>query len=134
MSVSEALERAYAVHNRDCVRGMRERVGDGTVDLVLADPPYFKTVGEKWDYRWRTEREYVEWSEQWMGETVRTLRLGGSFYLFGYFWMLCRLLPILESLGMELRQQIVVDKGLRTVAGRATRSYKMFPTLNYSHY
>lgn len=60
MSVSETLERACAVHNEDCVRGMRERVGELTVDLVLADPPYFKTVGEKWDYRWRTEREYVE--------------------------------------------------------------------------
>lgn len=132
MNVSKALERACAVHNEDCVRGMRERVDELTVDLVLADPPYFKTVGEKWDYRWRTEKEYVEWSEQWLGETVRTLRLGGSFYLFGYFRMLCRLLPVLESLGMELRQQIVVDKGLRTVAGRATRSYKMFPTVTES--
>lgn len=37
-----------------------------------------------------------------------------------------------ESLGMELRQQIMVDKGLRTVAGRATRGYKMFPTVTES--
>ena len=129
MSVSEALERACAVHNEDCVRGMRERIGDGAVDLVLADPSYFKTVGEKWDYRWRTEKEYVEWSERWLDTAVRTLRLGGSFYLFGYFRMLCRLLPVLESLGMELRQQIMMDKGLRTVAGRATRGYKMFSTV-----
>ena len=41
MSVSEALERACAVHNEDGVRGMRERIGELTVDLVLADPPYF---------------------------------------------------------------------------------------------
>lgn len=61
-----------------------------------------------------------------------SLRKGGSFYLFGYFRMLSRLLPILEDLGFELRQQIVIDKGMQAVSGRATKNYKMFPNVTES--
>ena len=120
------------IYNQDCVCGMRERVPDESVDLVIADPPYFKVIGEKWDYSWRTEEDYLKWSESWIDEAVRTLRKGGSFYLFGYFRMLCRLLPILESRGLELRQQIVINKGIQAVSGRATRGYKMFPNVTES--
>lgn len=42
---------------------------------------------------------------KWIAEAARVLRMGGSFYLFGYFRMLSRLLPILEKYGFELRQQ-----------------------------
>ena len=45
----------------DCIEKMQE-IKDGSVDLVVADPPYWKVVGEKWDYQWRTESDYVEWS------------------------------------------------------------------------
>ena len=48
-------------------------------------------------------------------------------YLFGYFRMLALLLPKLREIGFNLRQQIVIDKGMKAVAGRATKKYKMFP-------
>ncbi len=80
-----------------------------SIDLIIADPPYFKVVGEKWDYIWRTEQDYLEWSKQWIDEAVRVLRKGESFYLFGYFRMLSRLLSILEDAGLELRQQIIFE-------------------------
>ena len=43
----------------DCIEKMQD-IKDGSVDLVVADPPYWKVVGEKWDYQWRTENDYVE--------------------------------------------------------------------------
>lgn len=46
--------------------------------------------------------------------------------------MLCRLLPILEDYGFELRQQIVLNKGIQAVSGRATKKYKMFPNVTES--
>lgn len=58
--------------------------------------------------------------------------MGGSFYLFGYFRMLSRLLPILEKYGFELRQQIVLNKGMQAVSGRATKNYRMFPNVTES--
>ena len=101
-------------------------------DLVIADPPYFKVVNEKWDYKWRTEEDYVSWCRSWMGAVYDNLRIGGTFYLFGYFRMLVLLLPVLKEIGFSLRQQIIVDKGMKAVAGRATKNYKMFPCVTES--
>ena len=95
------------IYNIDCVAGMNQMIDEASIDLIIADPPYFKVIGEKWDYLWRTEEDYLEWSEKWIAEAARVLRMGGSFYLFGYFRMLSRLLPILEKYGFELRQTSV---------------------------
>lgn len=108
------------------------KLTDESIDLVVADPPYWKVIGEKWDYRWRTESDYVKWSLQWISEVARILRKGGSFYCFGYFRTLALLIPYFDDLGLELRQQIIVDKGMRSVSGRATRKYKMFPNVTES--
>ena len=107
-------------------------VNDESIDLIIADPPYFKVIGEKWDYMWRTEEDYIEWSKCWIAEASRVLRKGGTFYLFGYFRMLSRLLPIIEDVGLELRQQIILNKGIRAVSGRATKNYKLFPNVTES--
>ncbi len=120
------------IYNEDCIIGMKEKIPNESIDLIIADPPYFKVVGEKWDYIWRTEQDYLDWSRQWIDEAVRVLRKGGSFYLFGYFRMLSRLLPILEEAGLELRQQIILNKGIQAVSGRATKNYKMFPNVTES--
>ena len=50
--------------NGDCISAMKE-MEDNSIDLVIADPPYWKVVGEKWDYQWKTEQDYVEWSLKW---------------------------------------------------------------------
>ena len=120
------------IYNIDCVAGMNQMIDEASIDLIIADPPYFKVIGEKWDYLWRTEEDYLEWSEKWIAEAARVLRMGGSFYLFGYFRMLSRLLPILEKYGFELRQQIVLNKGMQAVSGRATKNYRMFPNVTES--
>lgn len=112
---------------------MQTQIEDESVDLIIADPPYFKVVGEKWDYAWRTEEDYLEWSKEWIREASRVLRKGGSFYVFGYFRMLSKLLPILEDSGLELRQQIILNKGMQAVSGRATKNYKMFPPLQRAY-
>lgn len=107
-------------------------IKDDSVDLIIADPPYWKVVAEKWDYVWRTEEEYIEWSLRWISLASRKLRLGGSFYLFGYFRTLAHLVPHFDKMGLELRQQIIVDKGMRSVSGRATKGYKIFPNTTES--
>lgn len=117
--------------NADCIPTM-QTMEENSVDLVVADPPYWKVVGEKWDYQWKTEKEYVEWSLRWIKEVARVLRIGGTFYCFGYFRILALLVPYLEDLGLELRQQIILDKGLRAVSGRATKKYRIFPNVTES--
>lgn len=115
----------------DCIEKLKS-VSDNYFDLVVADPPYWKVIGEKWDYQWRTEEDYLDWCKKWLEEVYRTLRTGGTFYLFGYFRMLVFLVPILQDMGFELRQQIIINKGMKAVAGRATKKYKMFPNVTES--
>lgn len=118
-------------YNADCIEKMQS-LEDNSVDLVVADPPYWKVVGEKWDYQWKTEKDYVEWSLKWIKEVSRILRIGGTFYCFGYFRTLALLVPHLENMGLELRQQIILDKGMRAVSGRATKKYRIFPNVTES--
>lgn len=115
----------------DCIEELKN-IEDASIDLVIADPPYWKVIGEKWDYQWKTDKEYVEWCLLWMSEISRVLRLGGSFYCFGYFRTLALLVPYLENMELDLRQQILIDKGMRAVSGRATKNYKLFPNTTES--
>jgi len=117
--------------NGDAVAELKKLPSE-SVDLIVADPPYWKVVNEKWDYQWGTESEYVNWCIEWFSESHRVLRKGGSFYLFGYFRTLAQLLSPLQNIGFELRQQIIVDKGMRSVGGRATKNYRMFPNVTES--
>lgn len=115
----------------DCLNVMK-KIPDNSIDLVISDPPYYKVVNEKWDYMWKNENDYVEWSLCVLKEISRVLRLGASFYLFGYFRILSLLVPYLKSYELELRQQIIINKGIRAVSGRATKNYKMFPNVTES--
>lgn len=117
--------------NGDCLEELKKLPSE-SVDLVIADPPYWKVVGEKWDYQWRTEHDYVEWCLKWISEVARVLRIGGTFYCFGYFRTLAYLIPHLEQFELELRQQIIIDKGIKSVSGRATKKYKIFPNVTES--
>ena len=119
------------IYNLDCINGIK-RIEDEKIDLVISDPPYFKVIGQKWDYMWKTETEYIEWSKLWLIEVERVLRKGGTFYLFGYFKILIYLIPYIESLGFKLKQQVIINKGIRAVSGRATKNYKMYPNVTES--
>ena len=125
MTNSIQLGNHSLVHG-DCIEAINDLLME-SVDLVVADPPYFKVVGEKWDYQWRTEQEYLDWCRKWLELVYKSMRFGGSMYLFGYFRTLALMLPMLKDIGFSLRQQIVIDKGMKAVAGRATKNYKMFP-------
>lgn len=121
----------HTILEGDCIEKLK-LYKENSFDLAVADPPYWKVINQKWDYQWRTENDYIGWSIKWLEEVYRTLRIGGSFYLFGYFRILALLIPYLQHMGFELRQQIVVNKGIKAIAGRATKNYKMFPNTTES--
>ena len=54
-----------------------------SAQLIIADPPYFRVLGHKWDQRWPTTEAYVAWSIEWLAEAFRVLRLDGLLYCFG---------------------------------------------------
>lgn len=109
-----------------------KKLPSNSIDLVIADPPYWKVINEKWDFKWRTENDYIYWCKQWLREIARIIKKTGSFYLFGYIRTLAYLLPEIERENFSFRQQIIINKGLKAISGRATKNYKMFPNVTES--
>lgn len=51
---------------------------------IIADPPYFQVLlEENWDNQWRTEEEYLVWTENWIRKANRVLKTDGLFFIFG---------------------------------------------------
>jgi len=53
-----------------------------SVDLIFADPPYNIKKAE-WD-TFSSQKEYVEWSMEWIKESHRVLKKTGSLYVCGF--------------------------------------------------
>lgn len=115
----------------DCIEILK-KLPDKSIDLIILDPPYWKVVQQKWDYQWRTEEDYLQWCLQWLPEVSRVIKLSGSLYLFGYLRNLFYLYQPIINLGFNFRQQIIIDKGIKAIGGRATKGYKMFPNVTES--
>lgn len=98
------------------------------VDLIIADPPYYKTINEKWDKQWKTEEEYLKWTQQWFNECVRILKPTGVFYCYGNFDILSKQKVLIFDKQLNFRQNITLSKGLRAIAGRTSNKLRMFPT------
>ena len=69
------------VLNEDALAGLA-RIPDGSIDLVVSDPPYglgkdYGNDSDKLD-----ARAYLEWSQQWIDAVVPKLKSTGSLYVF----------------------------------------------------
>lgn len=53
-----------------------------SIDLIFADPPYNIKKAE-WD-TFSSQKEYIEWSMQWITEAHRVLTKKGSLYICGF--------------------------------------------------
>ena len=64
---------------------MRElpRIPGNSVQLVIADPPYFNVLEEAWDRQWTRPQQYLDWTAQWLDECMRVLKPDGLLYCFG---------------------------------------------------
>ena len=77
------------VQTADCM-DILKRLPSESIDLVIADPPYFRMKGE-FDFTFRTEEEYLAWCKKWVAECHRVLKPDGAFYCWGSSLMIDRL-------------------------------------------
>lgn len=115
------------VHKIDCIEGLKN-IKDEAIDLIIADPPYYKAIDEEWDKQWETESEYMEWCKEWFNECVRVLKNTGVFYCYGNFDILTKQKVNIFDKQLNFRQNITLSKGLRAIAGRTSDKLRMFPT------
>ena len=57
-------------------------IDDESVDLIFADPPYNIKKAE-WD-SFQSQKQYVEWSLEWIREAHRVLKPTGTIYICGF--------------------------------------------------
>jgi site-specific DNA-methyltransferase (adenine-specific) len=74
------------IYNEDCLEGMK-RIPDGSVDLVLTDPPY-GILGKNPPSKWKNKEKIASWdtdildTEKMFLEISRVLRQNGKAILF----------------------------------------------------
>lgn len=65
----------------DVIEGLKT-IGDNSIDLVFADPPY--NIGKSFNGlrdKWPTDEEYLNWCYQWLDLVIQKLKNSGSFYV-----------------------------------------------------
>ncbi len=115
------------IYNKDCVEYMKTLQNE-CVDLIIADPPYYKAINEEWDKIWKSEDEYLKWTEQWFNECVRILKDTGVFYCYGSFDILSKQKVLIFDKQLNFRQNITLSKGIKSIARRTNDKLRMFPT------
>lgn len=77
------------VHHGDCLDVMAG-MPDNSVDLVLADPPYFRVKNEEWDRQWSKPEGFLAWLDEVAAHWQRVLKPNGSLYCFASSKMAAR--------------------------------------------
>lgn len=74
----------------DVLEGFK-KVEDESFDVVLIDPPY--NIGKDFGITNDTMElsEYIEWSKQWINESIRVLKPSGTIYIYGFAEILAHL-------------------------------------------
>lgn len=94
------------IYRADCIevlRGLPER----SVDLVIADPPYYRMKGD-FDFVFQTVSEYLAWCTEWVRECYRILKPTGAFYCWGSSQMIDKLsVEVLDKFDWIKRNLIV---------------------------
>jgi adenine-specific DNA-methyltransferase len=65
----------------DCIERMSE-IPDGSVSLIVTDPPYFRVKDEAWDRQWKDRESFLAWIGELCEEWQRVLSPNGSLYVF----------------------------------------------------
>ncbi len=105
--------------NGDCITGAGEYIPDGSVDLIVTDPPYGINGDRLHNHYNRDEdfvvegyvevpaSEYGEFSRNWVMEAERILRPGGSIYIVSGYTNLYHVLCALRQTRLEEINHII---------------------------
>lgn len=98
----------------DCLQEMR-KIPDGSVDLVLTDPPYNIARNNNFDTMGRAGIDFGEWDKgadlfSYIDECFRVLHRNGSFIVFNDWRNLGDIARYSENLGFITKDMIRLEK------------------------
>lgn len=122
------------IQNCDCTEFMKKVINDGVqFDLSIVDPPYFRILkNEKWD-NFKDYNTYITWCSEWIALLGNMMRYSGTVLLYGCtrnFNILCDLNRLFLQNGFYFVEEIVIDKGIKSIAGRISPNLKMCPPVS----
>ncbi|NMM37345.1 MAG: site-specific DNA-methyltransferase [Glaciimonas sp.] len=108
------------VYCEDALTGLA-RIPDGSIDLILADPPY----GLGKDYGNDSDKldaaAYLTWSTQWIDAVLPKLKASGSLYIF-LTWRYAPEIFVMLKQRMTMLNEIIWDRRVPSMGG-STRSF-----------
>ena len=110
------------IYNMDCVLGMQS-MPDGSIDLIVTDPPYgidfSSNMSKNKDYRNKVKsvdgilndgKDNLPFLESVATEYYRVLKDNSHMYWFTRWDKVCEQMPMLESLGFKVKNNIIWQK------------------------
>lgn len=94
------------------------QISDESIDLIIADPPFY-LLNNKWDKKqWATQAEYLEWCIRWFNECFRVLKPSGSIYIFQDWRLVSEFVVELKKIFPHFHNWITWERN----KGRASKS------------
>ncbi len=108
----------YIIVNDD-VLVVLKKIESESIDLIIADPPYFEVYGY-FDFGvFKNEKEYVKWYRQWLLECKRILKKNGTIIIWGGVGKkkitFARIAIIIEDENIFIRQNWVTQRNCRGI-------------------
>lgn len=72
----------HIIFQGDAIDILEKNIGDNSVDLIFADPPY--NIGKDFNGRkdaWESDESYLNWCYRWLDLCLDKLKENGSFYV-----------------------------------------------------
>jgi site-specific DNA-methyltransferase (adenine-specific) len=106
-TASERKRAAWEVTTGNCVDVMAQ-AEPGSIDLIIADPPYNYDVdyGDHYDDD-RPREEYLKWCQSWIAAGVKTLAIDGSMWVLINDENAAEFKIMLERAGLHCRNWII---------------------------
>jgi site-specific DNA-methyltransferase (adenine-specific) len=104
----------------DALEGLA-RIPDGSIDLLLTDPPY--NLGKDYgnDSDQQSVEAYLAWTEEWIDKALPKLKANGSLYIF-LTWRFAPEIFVMLKKRMTMMNEIIWDRRVPSMGG-STRSF-----------
>lgn len=117
------------VLNEDALEGIA-KIPDGSIDLVVTDPPYClgKDYGNDSD---KLDPEaYLEWSKQWIDAVIPKLKPSGSLYIF-LTWRYSPEIFCYLKKKLTMLNEIIWDRRVPSMGGSTRRYSSVHDTIGF---
>ena len=128
-TLAEQPDWVNRVYCEDALAGLA-RIPDGSVDLILTDPPYNlgKDYGNASDQQ--SVADYLRWTEQWIDAALPKLKANGSLYIF-LTWRYSPEIFVMLKQRMAMMNEIIWDRRVPSMGGSVRSFSSVHDTIGF---